>query len=194
MPHYSVEIKKVIREEQLEIPEIAIREILMNAIVHRNYYLRAPTKIAIYDDRVEIFSPGSFPTPLPNLHLGLTDARNMTICRVFRDANLIEKLGSGSITVYEKYKEWGLPEPTIIDGANFVKCILPRKGKSSTILPDDFQKIMNIFESVEELSVSDIINLLHMPRSTATRKLFELVQKGQLLKIGAGKSTRYRRK
>lgn len=60
----SFTIKRIKREERLEIPLKALREIVMNAIVHRNYQIPGPTKMAIYDDRIEIFSPGNFPGPL----------------------------------------------------------------------------------------------------------------------------------
>ncbi|MBS0655247.1 MAG: hypothetical protein JSR46_05700, partial [Verrucomicrobia bacterium] len=62
------------REETLEIPEVALREALLNAIRHRNYHQSSPTRVSIYDDRVEILSPGTFPGPLDatNLRAGLT--------------------------------------------------------------------------------------------------------------------------
>ena len=124
----SFKIRSVQREEKLEIPEIAIREALLNAIVHRNYYIQAPTKVAIYTDRVEIFSPGPFPGPLnqENLHLGITYLRNPAICKIFREANYIEKLGTGIISIFQSYKKYGLEDPKIIEGTNFVKTILPR--------------------------------------------------------------------
>jgi ATP-dependent DNA helicase RecG len=57
------------RTQSLEIPEIALREIIINAIVHRDYQLAGPIKIAIYDHQVEIFSPGNFPGPLKTTQL-----------------------------------------------------------------------------------------------------------------------------
>ncbi|MGE3534698.1 MAG: RNA-binding domain-containing protein, partial [Parachlamydiales bacterium] len=106
----SFTIRAPKREEQLEIPETALREILLNAIVHRNYHIQAPTKIAIYDNRIEIFSPGVFPGPLDphNLKLGLTYIRNRVICKTFREAGYIEILGSGFITLFECYETRGL--------------------------------------------------------------------------------------
>ncbi|KKK54669.1 hypothetical protein LCGC14_3082370, partial [marine sediment metagenome] len=76
------------RKEKLEIPEDAIREIILNAIVHRNYHINGPSKIAIYDNRIEIFSPGIFPGPIDvhNLNKGLTYIRNNVICKIFREA------------------------------------------------------------------------------------------------------------
>lgn len=180
------------REETLEVPEIAIRELLLNAIIHRNYHIRAPSKIAIYENRIEIFSPGSFPSPFPSLRLGLTDVRNMVICNIFREAHYIEKLGSGFLTVFASYAERGLPAPEIINGDNFVKCILSREGFGSQELVEEKQKIMQLFLTADFLSVSDVINSLHIPRSSASRYLSELTKEGKVAKSGKGKGTRYR--
>lgn len=189
---YSFSIKGVERQETLEVPEVAIREILLNAIIHRNYHLRAPTKIAIYDNRIEIFSPGNFPTPFPSLKLGLTDARNMTISRIFREAKLVEKLGTGFKTTFEAYTNWQLPEPIVLDGEGFVKCILPRREYAGSVdTTDELDKILSLFDKASEISVSDIIEELKIPRSTASRRLSKLTERGDLIKIGRGKSTRY---
>jgi ATP-dependent DNA helicase RecG len=125
----SCEIKEVRREERLEVPPVAIREALLNAIIHRNYYIAAPAKVAIYEDRIEIFSPGSLPGPLnlANLRTGITYLRNPAICKAFREAGLVEKLGSGLIAILDSYEEWGLATPCLLEGENYVKCILPRK-------------------------------------------------------------------
>lgn len=74
------------RKETLEIPEEAIREALLNLIVHRNYHQKSPSKIAIYQNRIEFFSPGTFFGPLntQNLKLGLSFIRNAAICKAFR--------------------------------------------------------------------------------------------------------------
>ncbi len=189
----SFTIKGPRREERFEIPEVAIRELLLNAIIHRNYHLRAPIKIAIYQDRIEIFSPGGFPTPFASMKLGLTDVRNMAICKIFRETGYIEKLGTGILTTFEAYEQWGLPEPTIIDGENFVKCVLPRDVDGVVQAPDDLQPILRLFITADELAVSDVIKTLHIPRATATRRLNELVQNGALIKVGRGKGTRYKR-
>lgn len=189
----SFTIREPKREEKLEIPEVAIRELLLNAIIHRNYHLRAPVKIAIYRDRIEIFSPGGFPTPFASMKLGLTDVRNMAICKIFRESGYIEKLGTGIITAFEAYEKWGLPEPTIIDGENFVKCILPRGSYGVVKVSDDLQLVLRLFTTADELAVSDIMKALHIPRATATRRLNELVKNKALIKIGRGRGTRYKK-
>lgn len=193
----SFVIKGPKRLEQLEIPESAIREALLNAIVHRNYHILGPIKVAIYDNRVEIFSPGVFPGPLNtnNLKMGITYIRNTVICKVFREAGFIEKLGSGFITMFESYEKRKLYPPQVIEGDNFIKCILPRPSFSAHLYPDDEgQKIVALLELTPEVSISDIIKLLHLPRSTAGRRLAELTEKGVIEQVGQGKATRYRRR
>ena len=128
------------REEILEIPEEAIREALLNAIIHRNYHQVSPLRISIYDDRVEVLSPGTFPGPLDatSIKAGLTFLRNPLICRIFREAGYVEKMGTGLLTIFNSYEKRGLVEPQIFELNNFVKCILPRKMKASTdSLSDD---------------------------------------------------------
>ncbi|MBI5273667.1 MAG: putative DNA binding domain-containing protein [Chlamydiales bacterium] len=187
----SFTIQGATRNEKYELPEIAYRELLLNAIVHRNYHLRAPIKVSIYQDRIEIFSPGEFPTPFASLKLGLTDIRNMAICKIFREARFVEKLGTGLLTAYNAYEKWGLPEPVIINGENFVKCILPRANYATEQISHKYGQFLQLFTSADSISVSEIMQALHIPRATATRRLTQLVKEGMLKKSGRGKATRY---
>jgi len=109
----------------------------MNAIVHRDYSIPAPTKIAIYNDRMEVFSPENFPGPidLDDLEKGLTFIRNPIICRIFREAGYIEKLGSGFRMLFESYRNYNLLRPSVIEGNGFIKCILPRPTLHQIQLP-----------------------------------------------------------
>ncbi len=193
----SFVIKGPQRTEELEIPVTALREILVNALVHRNYHIQAPIKIAIFDNRIEIFSPGSFPGPLntKNLLCGLTYIRNLAIAKLFRHFGFIETLGTGFLTLFETYSERGLATPEVIEGENYVKCILPRKSheaKGSLRFPeDDQQRIMRLFETSPEIAISDLIERLHMSRPTAGRRLAMLVHQKVIKKIGSGKAARY---
>ena len=144
----------------LEIPEEALREVVMNAIVHRNYTLQGPIKIAIYEDRLEIFSPGNFAGPLDTRHLemGLTYIRNTIIARVMREAKYIEKLGSGFLILFTSYRERKLSRPQVIDGPGFIKCILPRPQKRWKIqTQENNNAILNLFHGGSGVSVSDVI-------------------------------------
>lgn len=180
------------RQEVLEIPEEAIREIVINALVHRNYLIPGPTKIAIYDDRLEIFSPGNFPGPIhtDTLFMGMTYVRNTVVLRVFREFGLVEKLGSGFLTVFETYKKRSLPPPVICEGPGFIKCILPRP--LNTLAPSQCENsILQLFYTKHEITIKDVMKSLSISRATANRQLKGLLEEGVIEKQGKGPSSRY---
>jgi len=194
----SFTIKGPRRTERREIPEVALREILINAIVHRNYHINAPIKIAIYENRIEIFSPGTFPGLLDvhNLKMGITYIRNKAITKIFREAGYMEKLGTGFITLFESYEKYGLPTPEVVEGTNYIKCILPRPSARVPILKeqgeqDELQSIVNLFTVTPQLSIGKIAENMHMSRATIGRRLTQLIKKGVLAKRGKGRGTRY---
>ena len=182
------------RNESLEIPEEAVREMVINALIHRNYLIPGPTKIAIYDDRLEIFSPGNFPGPIKvdHLSLGVSYVRNKIIARVFREMGLVEKLGSGFRILFTSYEENNLPVPTVVEGTGFVKCVLPRPGNSPQ--PIMKKSLLHLFYKKSEVTVLDAMKFLEASRATASRELKQLVDQGLVSKIGKGPSTRYIKK
>lgn len=184
------------RQETLEIPPEALREVILNALVHRDYYIRAPSRIFIYDDRVEVFSPGNFPGPLKadQLEMGFTFVRNAVIGRVFREAKLIEKLGSGLRTLFTSYREQGLPAPHIIEGNGFVKAILPRRGLGNKIYPQEeaFSELDRLLHVADEVSTGDVARELNLSKTTAKRMISRWVAEGKIVRIGHGPATRYR--
>lgn len=188
----SFTIKGPRREEILEIPEEAIREVLLNAIVHRNYHLKSSIKIAIYENRIEFFSPGILPGPLniQNLKMGISYIRNVAICKVFREAGYIEKLGSGFLTLFKSYEQRDLKPPVVIEGENFVKCILPRE-KIEKRESDELESILDLFHSATKITISDVVKNLGLSRTTAGRRLSELLDLHKIQKTGKGRNSGY---
>lgn len=193
----SFVIRGVKREETLEIPEEAIREALLNAIIHRNYHQTSPLRISIYDDRVEILSPGTFPGPLDSTSMkaGLTFLRNPLICRIFREAGYVEKMGTGLLTIFNSYEKRGLMEPQIFELNSFVKCILPRKTiPGSALLSEDAKKIEEVIASQGEITINELVKMFSLSRPTIWRRLQELLQQGMIERIGHTRGARYRYK
>lgn len=189
----SFKIEKRKREEHWEIPPIAIREVLMNAILHRNYHINAPIKISIYSNRIEFFSPGGLPGPIDpsELESGITYVRNTSIAKVLWEAKYIEKMGSGFITLFKSYRKEGLLPPEVIEGTNFVKCILPRVHSDAS--QEDIEgSILSLFKTFDEISIADIIRQLNIPRTSAGRALHKLIDSGKLVRYGKGPTTKYR--
>ena len=197
----SFTIKGFERHEALEVPEVALREVLLNMLVHRNYHIKSPAKISIYDDRIEFFSPGDFPGPLDthNLLGGMSFLRNPAICRIFREAHLIEKLGTGLITLFNSYMQMDLPAPQVVEGTSFIKCILPRKtpetiaSQQKKELPQPLKSVYDLFGVAGEVTVAQVMTALNLPRSTAGRRLAALAQANLIIKKGAGRAARYAR-
>jgi len=197
----SFTIKALRRTETFEIPLEALREMLLNALIHRNYHVKAPIKIAIYRNRVEIFSPGNFPGPLTphNLTMGLSFIRNIALCKVFRKAKLIEKLGTGFTILFQSYAQAKLPKPEVVEGELYVKAILPRPGphdlalqKSKQVSGDHIDReIMDMLARASEISTGDVVSVLGISRATANRHLTKLIEKRLIDKRGKGSGTRY---
>ena len=195
--HKRWEIVGSRRREWHEIPVEAIREMIMNAVIHRNYNIPGCSKISIFNNRIEIFSPGGFLRPFVSLRDGFTMLRNDGICKVFREKGLIETFGLGFLTLFSSYEKAGLPEPTVYDGGNFIKCILPRETPDTklrkVVTEDALETIMELFSRAGAIAVSDVVAQLHMARTTATRNLNKLVLEGRLKKVGKGRGVCYKK-
>lgn len=120
------------REEELEIPYVALREALTNSLCHRTYDDVGPSVgIAIYDDRVEISNPGSFPAHLTAETIKQphdSHPRNPLIANVLYLSTYLEKWGSGVARIIEACKEQGVPEPIYEDRGGFIHIIFKRKS------------------------------------------------------------------
>ncbi|MCK4735230.1 MAG: putative DNA binding domain-containing protein, partial [Methanophagales archaeon] len=98
------------RIDKLEYPMKAIREGVINALIHRNYHEPADTRVMIFDDRIEIVNPGSFPegvTPEKPRHIPV----NPILCQLMYDVGFIEKYGTGIYMIKELCEEYGIQEP-----------------------------------------------------------------------------------
>lgn len=190
----AFKIEGMVREEKLEIPEVAFREALLNLIIHRNYHLPSPSKILIYDDRIEFFSPGNFWGPIKpdQLLKGMTYLRNPALCKVFREMGLVEKMGTGIIQMFQSYEKWGLEPPKIIEGDNFIKCVLPRPHHK-TIFKQTEPDILSLFYTQNEISITDVMNKFSVSRATAQRWLQTLLQENKIVREGKTRNIRYRK-
>ena len=116
--HLGATIVGIYRQDIYEIPPDAIRELIINAVVHRSYLDHGTIQVAVYDNRLEITSPGKLPMgqPLERMKEGYSKIRNEAIAHAFAYMNLIEHWGSGIPRIIEKVKAAGLREPEFIGG------------------------------------------------------------------------------
>lgn len=120
------------RKDIFEIPIEAIREALVNAVVHRDYTnMWRDIKVGIYDDILNIVSPGGFPNTLTekDIQEGRSEIRNKVIARVFKELNYIEQWGSGIKRIKSSCLNYGLKEPIIKETGDFVSVDIYRKAQ-----------------------------------------------------------------
>jgi ATP-dependent DNA helicase RecG len=130
----SPQITQLKNKEVPEIPYVAIREALVNAVVHRNYSnLGRDIRIGIYDDIVDIVSPGGFPSTLTQDDVlnGRSEIRNRVIARVFKELGYIEQWGSGIQRIISSCRTYGLKAPVIIEKGDSVEVNIYRKQNSA---------------------------------------------------------------
>lgn len=114
--------------KNLSYPPEAIWEVIVNALIHRDYSISDDTQILIYNDRIEVLSPGRLPGYVTVENI--LDARYARNSKIVRTLNRYKEapnkdLGEGLNTTFQKMKEWGLKSPKISENGNYVKVTLP---------------------------------------------------------------------
>ncbi len=187
------------RIDKLEYPIKAIREGIINALIHRNYFEPADTRVAIFDDRIEIISPGSFPegvTPEKPRHVPV----NPILCQLMYDLGFIEKYGSGIFMINELCEEWGIPKPEYELSEVETKVIFRSGGKAIVI--SEIEKIgvelnerqrggLKVIFEKGGITNADYAKMFKISRNTATNDLTELVEKGLIKRVGRGRGSYY---
>jgi ATP-dependent DNA helicase RecG len=175
------------------IPHQALREAIINALVHRKYSIPGPIKIALYDDRLEIFSPGAFPglISITNLGDGTTFLRNIVVARIARKMHLMEKLGTGIRLIFDSCRQAGLRKPEYNESGDFVKLTfffehVPRTAEITE------EAIIEMAQRVDVLRPSDLSREYNVSRNTISRRLDALVRKRLLQRHGKGAGVFYK--
>ena len=187
----NFKLRGVVLQGVSTIPELALREIVANAFIHRKYSIAGAVKIAIFEDRIEIFSPGDLPVGIriEDLGCGVTDLRNPLLAKFARKFKLMEKLGSGISTACRVCRESSLREPEFTEGANYFKTLFRfEKSYQKGIHPDDLA--IKIVQDEGVVTKKSLVQQGIADR-TASKALSDLVQQGILRKIGRGPSTKY---
>ncbi len=115
------------RDERLELPESALREAVVNAIAHRDYRSTANVQVYIFQDRVEIVTPGGLPAGMREEDLGSKSVpRNPLLFSMLYRMKLVEQIGSGIRRIHDACLEHGAPEPAIQVSPDWVIVTFPR--------------------------------------------------------------------
>ncbi len=184
-----------IREQQYKVPEVSLREIVANAIVHRNYLENEPIRISLFDDRIEIFSPGTFfdGLQLKDVLSGISKLRNPNISEIFYHIGIIEKWGSGITRSNEALeKESMYPLVFEVNSIHGVNVIIKfdkgniKKIQSETVDEENYLLQKTIFTR------KDLEQDLNLTHDQARYLIEKWSGKGRIIKRGGGPSTSYK--
>lgn len=202
----SIEISEgMFRKNIPFFPLEVVRELVVNALVHRTYTTRGDIFINIFNDRLEIHSPGRLPYGVtPNNILSQSIRRNEHLSKVFYDIGLMEKEGSGYDLVYARLLGSGKPIPmvketdervTVIIRKQFIsKEIVRLMDKASSEFPLKQKEIISLglIAQQQSLSAIEISKLLNQNEEQGLRNwLGKLVEYNLIKKTGVGKGTQY---
>ena len=190
------------RIDTRDYPEDALREALLNSLVHRDYSFRASTLVSVYADRIEFVSVGGLPSgiELDDIMLGLSVCRNPKLAAIFYRLQLIEAYGTGMPKIMNAYTETEL-KPKIEVSSNAFKITLPNRNTGANhtetlvgTLKSEEKRILDFIGSHGHIVRSDVDRLLDVSQATANRILKRMVAEGLIYQDGNGRKTKYRRK
>ncbi len=186
----SAEFGELQRKDVWNIPLVAVREALINAVVHADYSQSgAPIHVAIYDDRIEIENQGLL-TPgltIEDIRSGVSKLRNRVIGRVFRELNLIEQWGSGFQRMADSCREMSLPEPNFEEvSLRFRVTINLNRMPKEKSLDEKEEMIMSIIIESEPkggASTKEISKKVGISDRAVRSRLSGMVKSGRIVAI-----------
>ena len=194
--HTHAHTEGLYRVDKRAYPTEAIREALLNAIVHREYSFSASTLISIFDNRIEFVSIGGLARGISqsDIMLGISIARNKKLADVFYRLHLIEAYGTGIPKIMEAYREYGL-EPHIEISDNAFKITLPNTNaavKGTKVeLTENEQGVLSVLKEGIK-SRPEIQKALGFSQTTTIVAIAALLDKGLIIKVGNGNKTKYK--
>jgi len=196
----KIKFEGIHRREILEYPYEALREAIINALIHRNYLGTSSIQIRVYNDRLVIMNEGKLPPEVPVEKLKtehLSKPRNTLLADIFYKAGFIESWGRGTIKIMEKCQEQGLPEPDFEEehGVFIVRFYKDRWNEENLkklgLKERQIKAVMYVKEkgSINLSSFKTVVQ--KMSEKTLYRDLQDLVDKGILKEIGKKKGRKY---
>ena len=207
----GAEISGLVRTDAYELPTEAIREAIVNATTHRNFLDRACVQVAVYEDRVEVTSPGMLygGLTIEQIKEGGSKIRNRCIAEVFSRMKIIESWGTGIKRMFSSCKEYGIREPELLEigdsfrvnlyrpSYNAISQSVPKSAPES--IPESApksvlknlnktqQKIVDIILKDPKVTQAEIAEQLNISISAVKKSMKEIVNAGILVRVGANK-------
>lgn len=187
----GAEINGLVRTDAYEIPTEAVREAIVNATTHRNFLDRACVQVAVYDDRVEVTSPGMLygGLTIDQIKEGGSKIRNRCIAEVFSRMKIIESWGTGIKRMFSSCKEYGVREPELLEIGDSFRVNLYRPSydetpkssskSSSKGSPKDLnstqQKIVELIQENPKITQAEMAEVIEISKRAIQKSIKEMI-------------------
>jgi len=185
----GMSIGRLKRRDVPGVPPAALREALVNAVVHADYAQRGgPIRVAVFDDRVEVENPGIL---LPGLTIeelreGLSRVRNRVLARVFNELGLVEQWGTGVRRMIDACTQAGLPEPGFAEVGLRFRVTLRTEPTGPATLDSTEQGIVDYIAAGDGRSTAAIAKHADLSTRATQHRLAVLEQRGLIAVVGSG--------
>lgn len=202
-------IKGVIRTDKKDYPEEAIREALLNALVHRDYGFSGSIIINVNDSKMEFISLGGLLPGLSteDIRIGVSQPRNKKLAEVFHRLRLIESYGTGIRRIFKLYENCAV-QPSIEVTTNAFKIVLPNMNvtgiatekvpetaeKTSVAVTPQMKTVMDYLAEYGEMTDEDLQELLNIKKTRAYLLARQMNENGLIDIIGRGAAKKYKLK
>ena len=186
------EIIKSERNKVELIPEAAFREAVANALIHRVWDINSQIRVLMFDDRIEVISPGGLPGGISEeeyLSGRISVLRNQIIAQIFYRLNIVEVFGTGIIRIKQLYSS-SATKPRFEVSENAIKVILPITDTQMD-LSDDERKVYALLSKNMYKSISEITPYVEFGKSKVTALLKSMANRGIVVIEGKGRGTKY---
>ena len=188
---------KLLRIDARDYPEVALREALLNAVVHREYSLSGSILVKIFSDRIEFISPGGLVRGIEvdDIMSGYSICRNQSLAAVFYRLQLIEAYGTGILKIFEAYAD-NPRKPKFEITPNVFKLILPNKNFAvrtdiTEVAQTPETRILRFVDANGSITRKQTEDLLGVSQTSAGQVLRKLYESGVLAKTGNSRKTIY---
>ena len=191
--YYQYEVIQGADRKKIEtIPEAAFREAIANALIHRVWDVESQIRVLMFDDRIEIVSPGGLPSGITveeYLSGKLSVLRNRNLANIFYRLGFVEIFGTGITRIKQLYEE-ALIKPDFEVSENAIRMVLPIFEKNANLTEDE-KTIYKILSKTMLKPISEIAPYAPFGKSKTTQLLKNMGQKGVITVKGKGRGTKY---
>lgn len=199
----GMQIQGIYRQDVYELPTDSVRELIANAVAHRSYLEPGNIQVAIFDDRLEVTSPGMLlnNVSIKKMMEGYSKPRNPAIANAFAYMKIIEKWGTGIPRIFRECREYGLPDPELIDFDGDFRVNMYRNtaidysprvndrvnDKVNDRVNEIEEKILKFIDNDPAITITQLSMALELSRKTIAAKLKTLKEKKMIERVGSSR-------